>query len=296
MSDIYYDTYNEGEAPQEEKSKASKVAGIVWRTVVIVAVLAVFFIIFYRIFEMREPSGTGDFIFTAESLKLYDEMGTESVVKGEYGRDRYAFEKESLTSVTLTKKGQSAEEYETVTLPAGDYYEKTGFRVFEANIGSYTVRDEEANKTTTVTVTGFYDKKGSPVEGALSASHIYLIPAAKQVQLTFRYKSDSLGKLEGRKGADGSVFTYRLRDDKGKEYGSYSYKTDEWGTYRYVTMVFDGAELSNVETLTLDVHYLDKELNDAVLSIALYDSGIPLPMKAYEVKRGEIEELMRYEG
>ena len=30
MSDIYYDTYNEGEAPEEEKSKLSKILSLIW--------------------------------------------------------------------------------------------------------------------------------------------------------------------------------------------------------------------------------------------------------------------------
>ena len=53
MSDIYYDTYNEGEAPEEEKSKLSKILSLIWKTVSVLLVCTVFFLIFYRIFEMK---------------------------------------------------------------------------------------------------------------------------------------------------------------------------------------------------------------------------------------------------
>ena len=293
MSDsIYYDTYNEGEAPEEEKSKASRIVGIVWKTAVVVVVLAVLFIIFYRIFEMGEPSGTGKFIFTSESLKLYDEIGTESVVKAGYEREKYAYEKESLTTVYLTKKGESKEDYESVTVSPDEYYEKTGFKVYEANIGSYKVTDDEG-VVRTVKLSGFYEVVGSPVEGALRATHIYLVPAAKQVQLTFRYKSDVLEKLGGHTASDGSVFRYVLRDSKGRSYESYAYKTDEKGVYRYVTMLFEGVELSDVEKLTLDAHYIDGELKDSTLSIDLYDGALPLPLLNADVERAEPEELKK---
>ena len=295
MNDLYYETYNEGPAPEEDKGGLSRILGIVWKTVVVVVVAAVFFIIFYRIFEMNEPSGVGKLLFTGDSLALYDTLGDRSVVRPEYDRSEYAYEKESLTSVYLTKKGESADDYEKITLTPDEYYETKGFRVFEANVGSYTVRDDKGDGRL-VKISGFYEVAGSPVEGALRATHVYLIPAARQVQFTFRCKNNALEKLEGHTAPDGSVFRIVLRDGKGRTYESYSYKTDSKGVYRYTTMLFEDVSLDDVEHLALDLHYIDRDYADAVLTIDLYDGGLPLPLLNVGVVRAEPEELKKYEG
>ena len=104
MSDIYYDTYNEGEAPEEEKSKLSKILSLIWKTVSVLLVCTVFFLIFYRIFEMKEPRGMGELIFSEKTLALLNEQGSDRKVSAEYSGGNYVFEKETLTTVTLTKK------------------------------------------------------------------------------------------------------------------------------------------------------------------------------------------------
>ena len=290
MSDIYYETYNEGEAPEEEKGRASQIVRIILRTAGITVIVLVLGFILYRIFEMREPWGTGRFIYTKDTLALNNALGTQSVVKETYGRKEYAYEKESLKEVTLTKKGDKAENYETVLLPVSSYYEKTGFRVLEANTGGYYLTDENG-KQTLIKVTGFYETAGSPVEGALRANHVYLVPCAKQVQLTFRYKSDSLAKLEGHTDVSGNEFSYTLADDNGRTYGDYSYKTDNKGVYKYITMVFDGVELSDVGRLTLLISYLNDKNEKGELPIVLYDEALPLPLTSADVEKSEPETL-----
>lgn len=285
MSDIYYDTYNEGEAPEEEKSKLSKILSLIWKTVSVLLVCTVFFLIFYRIFEMQEPRGIGELIFSEKTLALLNEQGSDQKVTAEYSGGNYVFEKETLTTVTLTKKSENGEEdYETVEVPVSEYYESSGFVVFEAGTGFYAVVDEEG-KESIIKRTGYYEVKDSPVEGALHVSHIYLIPSAKQVQVTFRYKSDSLEKLNGQVNLNGEEFTYTLRDDRSNTYGDYSYRTAKKGVYRYITMVFDKVELSSVKELFLDVGYLTEDGKEESLAVALYDDNLPYAMKKYDLPK-----------
>lgn len=293
MSDIYYDTYMEGDAPTEEKSKAAKVVKLIFKTAGILLVAAVFFILFYRIWEMKEPSGTGKFLFTENILRAYDASG-KTEINPLYAKDPYVYEYESLVSVTLTKKGDTKEDYQTVTVPVSEYYSSRGFDVFTANTGSYTVTDEDG-KPQTVSCSGYYDVKGSAVEGALAVSHVYLVPFADTVELTFRYKSDFLEKLKGHTDEEGRIFTLTLSDNDDNVYTDYSFKTAEKGVYRYITMVFENVGLSSVSKLWLDVHYLDENYEKASLSVPLYDDGLALPLlKEEETERNEPAVLENY--
>lgn len=292
--DLYYDTYNEGEAPEEENRKA-KIAKIVLRTAVVTVILGILFFLFYRMWEMKTPRGVGDYIWTEDAAATYDALkDNQKKVRAEYAGDDYSFEKEDLTTVTLTKKGASPDAYETVTLPVSEYYENAAlFRVFTPNTGSYTDTDKDGN-TVTVTRTGYYDVPGSPVEGAIRLSDCYLVPAAKQVQVTFRYKTDTLEKLGGKQGMDGSVFVYTLKDAAGETYRSYRYKTAQRGVYRYITMVFENVDLSSVRQLDLVFEYRTEKNTLESLSVNVYDAQLQIPVSEAAVKKGETEKLPLY--
>lgn len=292
--DLYYDTYNEGEAPEEE-SRGARIGKIVLRAAAVTLILGMLFFLFYRMWEMRTPRSVGDYIWTESAAQIYDELkNSEKKVRAEYAGSDYSFEKEDLTTVTLTKKGATPDAYETVILPAAEYYENTAlFRVFTPNTGSYTDTDKDGNPVT-VTRTGYYDVAGSPIEGAIRLSNCYLVPAAKQVQLTFRYKTDTLEKLGGKTGMDGSVFVYTLKDAAGVSYRSYRYKTAQRGVYRYLTMVFEEVELSSVSQLDLVFEYRTEKDTIESLSVNVYDARLPIPVNEIAVKKSDAQTLPRY--
>ncbi len=275
MSDIYYDLHMEGDGP-EERSTLSKVLSIIGKTVTATVVALIFFILFYRMWEMKEPGGTGDYLWTAATDSAYEELkGTSTTVSSKYPEDQFSYEYESHNTVTVTKKGQDEEgkeSYQRITLPSKEYYSKIGFEIFTQRLVSYRVEDEEG-KEEIVNRSEYFEVKDHPVERALRVTHVYLVPAAKQVQLTFRYKSDIYEKLSSEPFSSGLPFDFTLTDDS-KDYTAFSYKTFKKGVYRYVTMVFEGVDLSNAALLTLEMDYYDADGKQS-LNMCVYDAELP---------------------
>ncbi len=290
-NDIYYDTYNEGEAP-EEKSRFSVIAGAVWKTASVTVILAIFVLLFYRMWETKEPGGTGDFLWDDATYSAYIEAdGEEPVVMAPYdNEDLYVYERENLTTVTLTQKAEDRADWKRITLPLDEYYENESFRVFTANTGSYTVTGEDGAETS-VKVTGYYEAAGTAADRQLRVSDCYFIPAANQVQLTFRYKTDILEKLNGKNAFDGSVFRYFLEDQSGTDYEAEIRKTAKRGVYRYVTVVFSDVDFSSVSEFKLVAEYLTEKDASQTLEISVYDSMLPLPVSEVSVKEPDASEL-----
>ena len=276
MSDIYYDLHMEGDGP-EERSTLSKVLSIIGKTVTATVVALILFILFYRMWEMKEPGGTGDYLWTAATDSAYEELkGTSTTVSSKYPEDQFSYEYESHNTVTVTKKGQDEEgneSYQLITLPSKEYYSKIGFEIFTQRLVSYRVEDEEG-KEEIVNRSEYFEVKDHPVERALRVTHVYLVPVAKQVQLPFRYNSDIYEKLSSEPFSSGLPFDFTLTDDT-KDYTAFSYKTFKKGVYRYVTMVFEGVDLSNAALLTLEMDYYDAD-GKQNLNMCIYDAELPV--------------------
>ena len=284
MNDVYYDMHMDSNGSDEEQSKLVKVLSIIGKSAVICVILLILFILFYRMWEMKEPMGSGKYIFTDASHEACERLsGVKTTVSQKYSGSKYVYEYESHNTVTLTMKGEDEskkEDYEIITIPASDYYSTIGFEVFTQRPVSYKVKNEDG-KEEVVERSPYYEGRG-PVEGALMVNHVYLVPAAKQVQLTFRYKSDVTKKLESSLLPDtGLPFAFTLTDDN-NDYTSFRYKTYKKGVYRYVTMVFEGVDLSKVNTLTLEMDYYTAEEKET-LSMCIYDSYLPVTRVNYKV-------------
>lgn len=292
MSDIYYDTYNEGEAP-EEISTAERVTRLIIRTATITILVVIFGVLWYRMWEMREPAGVGKFLWTEEMLEKYESIADrETVVKEEYLADSFQFERENFTTVTVTKEAPKKEDYETLTMKPEEYYSSIGFRVFTNVTGSYTTTDDEGAEEI-VKCTGWYESVGSPVEHDLRVSDVYFVPSLNVVQLTFRYKEDCLEKLDGILWSDGSDFQVYLEDDLGNTYTGYRYKKSERGVYRYITMVFEGVTFDGVGKMNLIAKYQTAEENGE-LQMYVYDNALPLSIEEVKVKKDSAAKLNAY--
>ena len=277
MSDIYYDLHMEGDEP-EEKSGLAKVLSIIGKSVTVTVIALIFFILFYRMWEMKEPLGTGKYVWTEASLSAYEELkNVKTTVSSKYPENKFSYEYESHSTVTITQKGANEddkENYERITLPSSEYYSAIGFEIFTQRPTSYRVENEEGEEEL-VNRSEYFEVKDHPVERALRVTHLYLVPAAKQVQLTFRYKSDIYEKLDSEPFASGLPFEFCLTDDS-NDYQSFSYKTFKKGVYRYVTMVFEGVDLKNVTLLTLEMSYINNQNETETLSMCVYDVELPV--------------------
>lgn len=276
MSDVYYDMHMDSNGSDEEQSKFVKVLSIIGKSVVVTVILLIAFILFYRMWEMKEPMGSGKYIWTDATAKAYTALSNQkTAVSSKYSGSKYVYEYESHNTVTLTVKGEdeeNKEDYQMITIPSSEYYGTVGFEIFTQNPVSYKTKGEDG-KEEVVERSPYYEGRG-PVEGALMVSHLYLVPGAKQVQLTFRYKNDVTEKLQSSLLPDtGLPFVFTLTDDV-NDYETFSYKTYKKGVYRYVTMVFEDVDLSKVSTLTLEMDYYTAE-DVETLSMCVYDNYIP---------------------
>jgi hypothetical protein len=316
MSDIYYDLHMEGDGP-EERSTLSKVLSIIGKTVTATVVALIFFILFYRMWEMKEPGGTGDYLWTAATDSAYEELkGTSTTVSSKYPEDQFSYEYESHNTVTVTKKGQDEEgneSYQRITLPSKEYYSKIGFEIFTQRLVSYRVEDEEG-KEEIVNRSEYFEVKDHPVERALRVTHVYLVPAAKQVQLTFRYNNSTLkhvkedyalAEVPGRGVEIFDVSVVRITDItpddtsdnvdgnenlKKERFAPSSRVINTTGLYTYVLYTFDGVAMT-ADTITayLDVYYsADVDYSkDAYGTLRLYhteDPKLPVELSGKERK------------
>lgn len=67
---LYYDLYHEGEA-EKEKSKAAKITGAIFKAVGVTLIVAVYAILFYRIWGNQEPSAAKKYLWTESSMAAY---------------------------------------------------------------------------------------------------------------------------------------------------------------------------------------------------------------------------------
>ena len=73
---IYYDLYHEGEN-KPEQSKGAKIVTTVFKTIGITLIVAVYAILFYRIWSQQEPSGAKKYLWTAHAIEVSETLRGE---------------------------------------------------------------------------------------------------------------------------------------------------------------------------------------------------------------------------
>ena len=98
-------------------------------------------------------------------------------------------------------------------------------------------------------------------DGTFRVTEVKYVPSIGQLQTTVRYNNSTLkGLVERYKLSEtpkGEAFIYILRDANGVEYRDYSFKGLTKNVYNYRQLIFDGIDLANAGTLTLDIYYID---------------------------------------
>ncbi len=97
-------------------------------------------------------------------------------------------------------------------------------------------------------------------DGYYKLDELVLIPAADQVQFTFRYNARStvgtlMEKYSLTEKPTGEVFVLVLYDNLGREYKEYRFAEKKQFLHEFRRIVFDGVELEGVTSLYLDVYY-----------------------------------------
>jgi len=114
-------------------------------------------------------------------------------------------------------------------------------------------------------------------DGTFRVTEVKYVPEIGQLQTTVRYNNSTLKAVkEHYKLPDipvGEAFIYILKDANGNEYRDYSFKGMTKNVYNYRQLIFDGIDLQNAGTLTLDIYYID-EVNftySPYATILIYD-------------------------
>lgn len=106
------------------------------------------------------------------------------------------------------------------------------------------------NSSTPFDVYYYQHKDNLTKDGKFSASHIYYIPAEKQVQITVRYNNSTVKKLMSDYSLstkpDFEPFVFTLTDGLGNTYTEYKYISGSKNMYNYRRLVFDGVDLDSL--------------------------------------------------
>ncbi len=130
------------------------------------------------------------------------------------------------------------------------------------------------------------DENGKLQRGWYHVSNVALSESAGEVQLTVRYNSRStvntlMEKYALTERPTGEVFVYILSDDKGNVYTDYVFAAKSRLLYEFRRVVFTGVDLTEVETLYLDVFWREDVSKDGLMSasIEIYEStyGVEIP-------------------
>ena len=125
-----------------------------------------------------------------------------------------------------------------------------------------------------------FNDDGNDDRGWYHISNVALSKSAHEVQLTVRYNSRStintlMEKYALSEHPLGEVFVYILSDDKGNVYTDYLFSAKSRPLYEFRRVVFTGVDLTDVETLYLDVYFGEDVSGDGLMnaSFVVYDSA-----------------------
>lgn len=273
MSDVYYDLYldtNEGDGG-DGKSRFSQVVSFFFKSVFAIIAIGVIGILAYRIITMQEPGMTDDFLANNVTLSSMSD-NAQSATNSDY--DEYYVDFRTFMGVKLVRRRDS--DVQNLTTEQYGYH---GFQVFTQHLVNYYVLNEETQEYDTVERSEFYTAKNED-EGNFKISNQYFMPQSGQICITFRYNENAKKNLgsayEGAEKED-SPFVLVISDNKGNEYGKYSYTEAKRANYYYQRMLFDGIDFSGVNTLYLDIYYKDDTGIEAPYrSMVIYDANLPL--------------------
>ena len=124
-----------------------------------------------------------------------------------------------------------------------------------------------------------YNNNGKKDKGWYHVSNVALAPSADEVQITVRYNSRStintlIEKYELSERPSGEVFVYTLTDNLGNVYTDYVFSAKSRLLYEFRRVVFTGVELEGVETLSVNIYYIEDVSSDGRMSstIEIYNN------------------------
>lgn len=272
--DIYYDMHMDDSGDDYEKSRFSKIVSLFFKSVAAIIIISVFAILFYRMWSMREPSMSGDFLVNDTTVSASKEHSGDKI-SSEYSGDGWYVDFRTFDTVTLKNHRNNKE----VTMSVEEYgYD--GFQVFSHTLASYFIKNEETGKYETIERSEYYSVQNDD-EGDLKISNAYFMPQAGQLEVTFRYNGDALNNLHKAYPFsvrdEGELFVYVISDNQGNKYTEYSYTSAKRANYNYRRLLFSDIKFKDVSTLYLDIYYInDVNMSEPYRSMVIYDNNLTL--------------------
>ncbi|MBR2460329.1 MAG: hypothetical protein IKB34_03785 [Clostridia bacterium] len=131
-----------------------------------------------------------------------------------------------------------------------------------------------------------------------SISQITHIKSIGQFQATVRYNERALNYLKSDYGLEalpaGEIFVFKLRDNFGKVYTEYTYTSASKSGYGYRHVIFEGVDMDDVTTLTLEVYYIEdvSGAENAVAELLMYRYDYAPQIYFYDPPESENKDIL----
>lgn len=140
---------------------------------------------------------------------------------------------------------------------------------YQQNTSSFTAKTQEIQSFSFAT--GEKDEQGNDKYesrtynnitsgGSFQISNLIYVPETGELQITVRFNRASVEKVQELynlpEKPDGEIYFFALSDGD-KYYTDYSYVATKRFTYQYRRLVFSGVDLTDTETLDLNIYYID---------------------------------------
>lgn len=247
-----YDHY-----PEEEKKEHGPVFKVL-KWLVILLIVAVYGILFFRMCVKEDTKLAESYLWTENGLAAYETWkASDSDTRGEF-----AYTQDNSYVVYNEDTRESIEyRYDTFSCRENTY----------SGDGSSPENSKEYIHY-----------------GQFHTSNPIYVPSAGEVQITLRYNDEGVEELLSTYGLSeepqGELFVYTLTDGV-NTYTDYSFVSDSRFTYEYRRLVFTGVEFEGVDELELMIYYVGDGTVDLAAPyeyFTVYLSDIPL--QEYDMK------------
>lgn len=161
---------------------------------------------------------------------------------------------------------------------------------FNAALSEHYEEKDGNMKVYTQKIRAPYD---DPDEGNFFSSHLYLIPEAKQLQVTLRYNDGRFAALQEKYGSDAlpndGALIFRLQSSDGTTYELANEAREEALMYTYRKLTFDGVALPLPEECEITMGENGHEVGSLYLTVDVYLAGIAEPIARLPVYETHIE-------
>lgn len=237
--------------PYEPKKKHGIVYNI-FKYLVILLVVGVYGLLFFRMCVMKDPAAAKTFLWTDNTIAAHESWQSDTDRQWKH----FAYTQEN-----------------SHTVYNEDTRENTTYRYDTFSCRENTYSGDGSTPS---------DRKAYIHYGQFHTSNPVYIPAAGELQITIRINDEGMEELMETYGLTeeptGEAFVYAITDGE-NYYTNYSFTSAERFTYTYRRLTFSGIDYTNVHQLELMIYYVGDgtiDLSAPYEYLTVYLSDIPV--------------------